>query len=175
MPLKGVDLAIRSYSQFLGGLQPGERDQCKLTLVGSGPEEKYLKSLAVELGNANSIQFINWIERDQLMEKFKASSAFLFPSHEGAGMVVAEALSFGLPVICLDNEGPGQFINSDCSFAIPHDEYADTVKGLANAIQELFITSGKKTEMSRAARKQFETFFHWNRCGEQLRKIYAEL
>ena len=43
---------------------------------------------------------------------------FSFPSHEGAGMVVAEAMSFGLPVVCLNNEGPGEFITTNCGFAV---------------------------------------------------------
>ena len=46
------------------------------------------------------------------MNIFQNGVAFLFPSHEGAGMVVTEALSFGLPVICLDNAGPGELIDS---------------------------------------------------------------
>lgn len=175
VPLKGFDLTIEAFAKFFHQLDSEEQGKCQLLLVGSGPEEQFLKNLATKLQVHEHVQFINWIARAQLMEKFKTASAFLFPSHEGAGMVVAEALSFGLPVICLDNEGPGQFINSDCGFAIAHQGYEDTVNGLSDAILTLFEQPEKRKEMSHAARQKFEASFHWDTKGEQLQKIYAAL
>lgn len=175
VPLKGFDLTIRSFAQFLTALNANDQQKCELVLVGNGPEEAFLKALAEELEVSHKVKFIAWIERDKLMAKFKDAATFLFPSHEGAGMVVAEALSFGLPVICLDNEGPGQFIDEAGGFAVPHGEYAATVTGLATALTELFQSPEKKAQMSLAARAKFESCFHWDRRGEQLQKIYAEL
>jgi len=175
VPLKGFDLTIRSFASFYNNLNEIQQDKCELILVGSGPEEAMLKSLVSELHLKKRVKFINWIDRKELMKLFKESSAFLFPSHEGAGMVVAEALSFGLPVICLDNEGPGQFINQKCGFAIKQGAYEATVSALADAIQQLFVFPGKRQEMMLAARDKFESTFHWNKKGEQLQKIYASI
>lgn len=175
VPLKGFDLTIRAYSEFLKGMDSKDQENCELLLIGSGPEEGFLKYLVSDLKLGERVKFISWIERDELMAKFKVASAFLFPSHEGAGMVVAEALSFGLPVICLDNEGPGEFISPENGFAIPVGDYDQTVVGLAAAIQELHASPHKRKEMGIAARKQFENFFHWDRRGEQLQKVYADL
>lgn len=173
VPLKGFDLTIRSFAAFYHSLSEKQQEKCELTLVGSGPEAAFLASLASELQVENKVRFIAWIERSELMQKFKTASAFLFPSHEGAGMVVAEALSFGLPVICLDNEGPGQFIHSKCGYAIPQGDYQATVAGLTNAIMDLYTSPEKRQQMSLAARQQFETVFHWDRRGEQLQEIYT--
>jgi glycosyltransferase involved in cell wall biosynthesis len=175
VPLKGFDLTICAYSEFLKGLEAIDKENCELLLIGSGPEEGFLRSLVNDLKLADRVTFISWIERGELMAKFKDASAFLFPSHEGAGMVVAEALSFGLPVICLDNEGPGQFISKENGFAIPMGDYKQTVDGLAAAIQELHASPQKRKKMGIAARKQFENFFHWDRRGEQLQKVYADI
>jgi len=175
VPLKGFDLSIRSFAQFMKFIAPTDKNKCELLLVGSGPEEKKLKMLAEDLKISAYVKFISWIERDALMEKFKSASVFLFPSHEGAGMVVAEAMSFGLPVICLDNEGPGQFINKNCGIAVPHNTYTSTINGLAHALISLFVLPEKKMEMGKAARRQFELTFHWDRRGEELQKIYAAL
>lgn len=175
VPLKGFDLTIRAFSGFLKSLDSNNKENCELLLIGSGPEEGFLKSLVSDLKIGDKVKFISWIERDELMAKFKEASAFLFPSHEGAGMVVAEALSFGLPVICLDNEGPGQFISRENGFAIPVGDYDQTIDGLAAAIQELHASPQKRKKMGKAARKQFENFFHWDRRGEQLQKVYADL
>jgi glycosyltransferase involved in cell wall biosynthesis len=175
VPLKGFDLTLRAYAKFFHGLSASERPNCELVLVGSGPEEQRLKALARSLDVVDSVKFIAWIKRDELMSLFKESAVFLFPSHEGAGMVVAEALSFGLPVVCLDNEGPGQFINKSCGFAIQQGGYEDTVVGLAGALDQLYGDPKLLSDMKIAARRRFETQFHWDRRGEMLQKIYAEI
>jgi len=175
VPLKGFDLTIHAFSKFLNGLDAKDKENCELLLIGSGPEEALLKSLVNDLKLDDQVKFISWIERGELMAKFKEASVFLFPSHEGAGMVVAEALSFGLPVICLDNEGPGQFINQECGVAIKHGTYEATVSGLADAIKQLFVFPEKRREMMQGARGKFESTFHWNKRGEQLQEIYSDL
>lgn len=175
VPLKGFDLTIEAFADFFHKLPATDQSKSELLLIGSGPEEALLKRLAEKLNVSRQIKFINWMERDQLMSKFSSASVFLFPSHEGAGMVVAEALSFGLPVICLNNEGPGQFINSECGFAIPHGDYQSTVVKISESIEMLFNNSEQRNKMRYAARKRFEAVFDWDRRGEQLEKIYAEL
>jgi glycosyltransferase involved in cell wall biosynthesis len=175
IPLKGFDLTIEAFANFYHTLHPTEQQKCQLLLIGSGPEEPLLKKLIQKLNVQDAIHCISWIERDQLMAKFKSASVFLFPSHEGAGMVVAEALSFGLPIVCLDNEGPGGFIDSQCGIAVPDQDYENTVKGLSMALAELFHKPQKRIEMGKAARQKFEASFHWDRRGEHLREIYKTL
>lgn len=175
VPLKGFDLSIRSFATMLKGLPIEKRQQCSLVLVGTGPLKPKLLSLAISLEIESYLRFIEWIDRTELMQLFQKASVFLFPSHEGAGMVVAEALSFGLPLVCLDNEGPGQFINHDCGFAIPKGEYTRTVSLLGKALTVLYENPEQRKLMSLAARKHFENHFHWDRRGEALNKIYEGL
>jgi glycosyltransferase involved in cell wall biosynthesis len=175
VPLKGFDLTIFSFASFLMLLNEKEKANCELVLVGSGPQEAFLKNIVKELKIEDHVKFISWMGRDALMKMFREASVFLFPSHEGAGMVVAEALSFGLPVVCLDNEGPGQFINNHCGYAVPQGTYEATVAGLAEAIHKIYNNPEEKLMMRKAARKQFKTLFCWDRRGEQLQNIYAGL
>jgi glycosyltransferase involved in cell wall biosynthesis len=175
VPLKGFDLTIQAFSQFVQSLSKEESQKCNLLIIGSGTEEKLYKKMVQKCGLDKQVQFINWIDRKQLMEIYKSSSAFLFPSHEGAGMVVAEALSFGLPVICLKNEGPGEFIDESCGFAITPTNYKETVQNLAKSILKIFKDKKIYASASHEARVLFETKFHWNIRGEQLQKIYQSL
>jgi len=175
VPLKGFDLTIEAFAKMVKSVTDVERSECQLILVGSGPEEGLLKKMCAYLEIEKNVKFISWIERDALMEMFKTSYVFLFPSHEGAGMVVAEALSFGVPVVCLDNEGPGEFINDSCGLKVRQDSYDATTSSLADALKTLFYNSEKHQEMRFGARKRFESLFHWDRRGEQLQNIYASL
>ena len=97
VPLKGFDLTILSFAKFIKSLPKQVQNNAKLTIVGEGPEEAHLRSLIKKQGIIDKVEIINWMERKDLMNLMKESSLFLFPAHEGAGMVVAEALSFALP------------------------------------------------------------------------------
>lgn len=175
VPLKGFDLSILSFAAFLKKLTPEAQAKCSLQLIGSGPEEAFLKQLCKDHNIEKNIEFIDWIPRIELMDLFKKSSAFLFPSHEGAGMVVPEALSFGLPVICLDNWGPGSFVTPETGYKIPIQAFDETVNDLAAAITDLYSNTEKQIVMRKNARQLFEKEFHWNTRGEKLKEIYAKL
>jgi glycosyltransferase involved in cell wall biosynthesis len=175
VPLKGFDLTLLSFIKFIYSLPIYKREDCKLTLVGSGPEKDFYKKL-IKANNVESyVEIIEWIDRKELMKIYEKSSVFLFPSHEGAGMVVAEALSFGLPVVCLDNEGPGQYINCNCGITIPESNYENTVAQLSDALVKLHSDSNLLNQMSLGARKQYEEKFTWNSRGEHLKNIYNQL
>ncbi len=172
VPLKGFDLTIRSFIAFLNSVPFHDRCKCKLTLVGSGPEKDFYQQIIDEANAGKNIEIIEWVERKELMKLYGQSSVFMFPSHEGAGMVVAEALSFGLPVICLNNIGPGQYITADSGFAIPQTNYNNTISGLKDALQKLYYDSHLLKTMSKNARKLYTERFTWESRGEHLKKIY---
>ncbi len=175
VPLKGFDLTILSFAEFVNKLPIAERKQCELIIVGKGPEEGYYQQLTKESGVSEYVRFIPWIERSELMKIFKTSTIFLFPSHEGAGMVVPEALSYGLPVICLDNIGPGEFITPESGFKAPVGTIKETIASLSSYIEKLFHDRELLEKMSFGARKHFENKFDWSRRGEILNEIYTEI
>lgn len=175
VPLKGFDLTIKSFAQFLNNQPLRKKSKCKLIIVGKGPEKENYIKLTQKLKIENHVEFIDWIDRNDLMKLFKKSSAFIFPSHEGAGMVVAEALSFGLPVVCLNNSGPGEFINPSCGISVSTNNYNQTIKELTTAITDLFNAPEILKRMSANARNHFEKHFHWDVRGEEFRKVYSTL
>lgn len=173
--LKGFDLAVEAFARFVKSLPDESKKRCSLTIVGSGPELARLKKIASHYHAPSSIRFIPWMERAKLMNVFKRSSAFLFPSHEGAGMVVAEALSFGLPVICLDNAGPGELIDASSGISVSNHSREKTLEELMQAIRYLFDNPRTLVELRAGARERFEKHFHWNVRGNQLQSIYNQL
>ncbi len=90
-------------------------------------------------------------------------------------MVVPEALSRGLPVICLDNDGPGELVGKDGGIRIAYGEYAVTVKAFADALEVLYGDGSLRGKMSAAAKKYFEENLSWKVKGEALQKIYTSI
>lgn len=71
-----------------------------LVVVGIGPERKKLQKIA-----SRHIRFVGFVEDHELVEWYRRARAVIFPSEEDFGMVAAEALSFGTPVIGLEYGG----------------------------------------------------------------------
>lgn len=175
VPLKGFDLTIRSFIQFISALSEEEKAKCKLILVGTGEQKQFYKDLIQQNNAENYIEIIEWIDRRELMKMYEKASVFLFPSHEGAGMVVPEALSFGLPVVCLQNEGPGEFITEKCGFTVPQQEYDQTVTELSDSLMKLFSDKDLQQKMSIEARKHYLDRFSWEKRGDHLNTIYNQI
>ena len=175
VPLKGFDLAIRSFADFVGRLSEEQREKVQLSLVGRGPEKERLEEMVKAAECQDCIEFIEWMPQAELMDRYRTASVFLFPSHEGAGMVVPEALSFGLPVVCFDNAGPGELICSDCGVRIPHDTYANTVTAFANALEVLRGKAGLRKKMSQAAQEHIRQTLSWDAKGDAIQAVYNSM
>ncbi|WP_116106245.1 glycosyltransferase family 4 protein [Lewinella sp. IMCC34191] len=170
--LKGPDLAVEAFADYL---KRHPESGATLTLVGKGPEKDRIDALVKKLGINESVRLIDWIERDRLMEIMKSASVFLFPSHEGAGMVVPEALSFGVPVVTLENCGPGRFVDPSCGVVVDGDSYEEVVGRLADGLEKILHAGAGYQQMREAAREKFLNRFHWDKKGEILQSIYASV
>lgn len=175
VPLKGFDITIKSFARFYSQLHEHDKTKTKLVLVGDGPYKPYLKKLSMELMLGDVVQFIDWVGRNELKALYQKSHLFLFPSHEGAGMVVAEALSFGMPVVCFENVGPGEFIDDTCGIKIPYGRYDESITQFAGAIKKLYIDDRIYNQLSKGAIKKFQNNFDWNLKGPQLKEVYEKV
>ena len=84
-------------------------DNFRITLAGYGSDEKKLQKLAYDILQFSSarVRFILSPNQEELLALYRAAHLFIFPSQtDTQGIVLAESMSQGVPVIALD--GPGQ-------------------------------------------------------------------
>jgi glycosyltransferase involved in cell wall biosynthesis len=175
VPLKGFDLAIRSFACFYHQLAKDQQCLVKLILAGSGPQLPLLQRIIAKEKIEQSVEIVSWIPKDEMKNVYESAQVFLFPSHEGAGMVVAEAMSHGLPVICLDNSGPGEFVHPESTLKVGYGRYETTVWELADKLKRLYWNPEYYQQERRFALRRFNDCFRWDIRGEQLQEIYAAL
>lgn len=134
---KGVLLAIDAFAAA------GLRD-CQLVVIGQGPALETMRRRADAAGIGGQVVFTGPLDRDEVLDRMRSASCLLFPSfHDSAGFVVSEALSLGLPVVCLDHGGPGELVrlwDGTESRAIRPERADRTVRALAAAISEFVDT-----------------------------------
>jgi glycosyltransferase involved in cell wall biosynthesis len=76
----------------------------RLAIVGDGPERAALEQRARDLGVRERVHFLGALEHALLPDLYAASDAFVFPSaSETQGLVVAEAMAAGLPVVAAED------------------------------------------------------------------------
>lgn len=96
---KGVDMLLRA-------LAAPELANTTTLIVGSGPDDAALRAHASRLPPDRTVTFCGFVNQSQLFRYFGAADVFVLPSrYETWGLVVNEALEFGLPVVVSDHVG----------------------------------------------------------------------
>ena len=92
MGLENLLLAMQELHRSTGA---------ELVVIGSGSLDESLQKLSAELKLTNCIRFLGRIPDEELVDWYRAADLFVLPTlaYEGFGMVTAEALASGTPVI----------------------------------------------------------------------------
>lgn len=152
LPWKGLHLGLSALAKL------GDRaSDVHLTIIGSGSDEKRLKRISEKLGLKDTVAWIRWMPREQLLEKYPEFDLFLFPSlHDSGGMAVLESMWFGLPVICLDLGGPGVSVDAASGCVIPTEGGSENqvAEGIASFLKEVLTDPARLTELSAGAKRR---------------------
>ena len=108
----------------------------RLVLIGAGEEEPAMRALAAQLGVADLIDFPGFLGADAVAKQLSCSLALVLASSEEQwGLVVNEALAFGLPAIISASVGSGDLLvrNLLNGYVIEHG----SPQGLAQAMASL--------------------------------------
>lgn len=124
--LKGQRLVIEALESL-----PDHR----LVLVGSGPDEVALRSLAQQRGLAGRVQFCGRVEQRHLSAHYSAADMLVLPSErEGMPNVALESIACGTPVIATAVGGIPEIVDSPVVGRLMNKRSAD---GVAAAVREM--------------------------------------
>ena len=111
----------------------------KLDMIGDGRERKQLQSYVQQHHLEDSIIFHGFQKKEYINQKLSSSSIYLMTSYtESFGIVLIEAMSFGLPTVAFDSaEGAREIIKDGRNgFLIPHrdqEKYIQKVEQLMDS------------------------------------------
>lgn len=163
---KGCDLLIEAFAKI------AKTDE-KLHLVMAGPDQsgwiKKLKLDAERLGITDKITWAGMLTADIKWGAFHAAEVFCLPSHqENFGIVVAEALACGKPVLISNKINIWREIESDKAGFIDDDSVDGTLRNLQ---RWLALDCQSYSEMKERAKQCFAQRFHIQRAAERLIEI----
>lgn len=129
-------------------------DRVRLTVLGEGPDEAELKSLAVELGIQGAVDWRGWVPPYPIMA---GSDVFVLSSRfEGFANVIVEAMACGLPVVSTDCEaGPSEILaGGTYGLLVPVGDSA----ALAAAVMRLRKDAHLRESMAESGRERARDF-----------------
>jgi glycosyltransferase involved in cell wall biosynthesis len=133
--LKGMHLGLHALA-----LAHQRGIPVQLSIVGDGPQVPRLRAQAQDLGIANCIDWIDRLPQAELFALYRSHDVLLFPSlHDSSGNVLMEALSFAMPIICLDLGGPADIVTEQCGRMVQTGalDEAGVIQHLADAVASL--------------------------------------
>jgi glycosyltransferase involved in cell wall biosynthesis/thymidylate kinase len=167
--VKAPFLAVESFAR-LAVIHP----DITLTLIGRGPEKQDLLRRIARHGLGDRIKIMDWLPRETVRNFMRSATLFLFPSFEGGGMVVLEAMEVGLPVVCLDYGGPGTMVTPASGRKIPVRAVGQVVSDLSVAMAEIISDPALRHDLSRGAQQRAMEHFDWKIKSELTSKLYAQ-
>jgi glycosyltransferase involved in cell wall biosynthesis len=134
-----------------------------LDIYGTISEHEKLDDLADSLGISGNVNFYAPVKN--IGEKYQEASIYVMASrYEGFGMVLTEAMAYGVPCVSFDCPyGPSDII-SDQENGLLIDN--GNIKGLSKAIITLIKDEASRMMMGKNARKAIENYLPEKIAGE---------
>jgi len=166
-PKKGLPMLIAAWRRVR---PPGWR----LQIVG--PDEQghraELESAARAAGLENTIRFAGPVDGDMKRSTFFNADLFILPTHsENFGIVVAEALAHGVPVVTTTGAPWSILPKSDCGWWVD-----PTVEGIAEGLRQATACDRQMLHaMGARGRELVREEFGWDRVAKKFIAMYEGL
>jgi glycosyltransferase involved in cell wall biosynthesis len=148
---KGADVAVRAFNQV----------GVRLIVVGEGRERAALERIA-----RDNVTFTGRVSDEVLRDLLAAARGLVFPAEDDFGMVCAEALASGAPVVALARGGAPEVVRDDVEGVLVAEPdplaFADAVRRVER--------EGFDPEMLRRSARRFDV----PRFKDRVRAIVAE-
>ncbi len=168
IPEKGVDLLIEAVRR----VSETTESPLFLRLAGAGHQRSELERLAMEV-LPGKVEFLGQVE--DVPALFRSADLAVFPSRweEAFGLVVAEAMACGTPVVASDAGGIPEVIGRDGRVGLVFRN--GNVDDLEREIRYLITDPEMRARMGQAARERAEREFSIGRMVEEYASLYENL
>jgi glycosyltransferase involved in cell wall biosynthesis len=144
-----------------------------LTIVGTGSYEDKLRKTCTELGLDDRVKFTGFIRRDELPELYRQHDVFTLPSQtESFGLVFAEAMSCGLPILGTFVGGIPELVRHEIDGILVNPAQPGEIR---ESLETMLNNPEKTIAMGLAARQRIEEKYAWRIIAEQYLECYQKV
>ena len=147
----------------------------ELRILGKGPSAKYWKRLAKREGVEPHCKWLGWLSQDEAISQFKWADVFVFTSlRDTSGNVVLESLSQGIAVVCLDHQGVGDIVTTNCGIKISVTTKDEVVNNLHDTLVYLSENRDILKKLSQGGVERAREYL-WMQNGKKMVEIYKDI
>ena len=172
---KGVTHLIEAVRRLPATLRPPPPP--RLIVIGDGPERGSLEAQIARDGLGDRVTLRGRVSESELRDAYASADVLVLPSildargdTEGLGVVLLEAMSYGVPVIGSDLGGITDIVRDGETGLLVRPGAADR---LAAALERLAQDPRLAARLGEAGRKHVATAFGWPAIMAQWEECYA--
>jgi glycosyltransferase involved in cell wall biosynthesis len=164
-PKKGIDYLLRAWARL-------SKDRLDWELVIAGPDElshrSEMKNLAERLA-LRRVQWLGAVHEPEKWDLYRSADLFVLPTHaENFGLVVAEALGSGVPVVTTRNAPWSGLEEHGCGWWVGLTDDA-LYQALATATS---LSVSERVQMGRRGHAWVSQEFSWDLVADRLVTLY---
>jgi glycosyltransferase involved in cell wall biosynthesis len=172
VPRKGHDLLFHALAAI-------PQRHWRLTCVGSldrHPEMAgHLRALTRSLGLERQIEFAGEADASTLPPHYESADLFVLPTlHEGYGMVVAEALAHGLPVISTSTGAIAELVGDEAGIIVPPGD-GEAFSRALSLVLDGADAPALRERLARGARRVRETLPTWDDAASRMDEVLSRV
>lgn len=125
----------------------------RLWMVGDGPHRSECARMARDLGIGDRVRFVGFVPRQEVDRYYAAADLFVFPSiTETQGLVVQEAMSYGLPAIAVAGGGASAGIKPGENGLVVRNDPDDFARSVLRVLADEVMHASMSMAASRSVR-----------------------
>lgn len=141
----------------------------QLVIMGRGPEEKRLRSLAERKGVSEKVVFTGHVSEEEKVRLMSSCNVFVMPSlFESFGLAAAEAMAYGKPLVASSVGGLPEVVG-DGGILVPPASPSE----LGVALDRLLRDDELRHDLGRRARAHIARF-SWDNITARTERVYLE-
>jgi glycosyltransferase involved in cell wall biosynthesis len=167
LPGKALHLLLRAAAYL-----PYDVDFC-IEILGDGPCNRSWRALACRLGVESHCRWHGWVPREQSLTIMKTCHVFVITSLKDLTSTVAvEAVSLGLPIICLNHCGFADLVTPECGVKVCVGSMGQIVTDLAAALGGLCQDENNRQQLAWGALRRTAEY-SWQKKMHTLDELYS--
>jgi len=130
LPYKKIDLVIEAF----------KKNGLNLKIVGDGPQKKYLKKISRGFKN---IYFEGGVDKEMLRELYQNAQALIFSQVEDFGIVAAESIACGTPVLAYKKGGALEIVEENVSGIFFNEQTPESINECVEKFSHIIFDKEK--------------------------------
>lgn len=151
--------------------------ETRFVFVGPIEDRSYFRKISQVIRDEklnSSIKFTGELRGNMLFEAYRNATIFAFPTlYETQGVVLLEAMAFGLPVVASDIGPIRDVVSSRQGSALLINPY--DVDDIANAIIQLLSNSSLRSKTATEGKNLVHENFDWPMIAKKMLTVYEEI